>query len=678
MQTMARVLLLAALFVPTAALQASPIDKVLQLIGDLQAKVVSEGESAQKLYAEFAEWCEDRSKELGYEIKTGKAEVDTLKASIAEERALSESLNTKIEELVGSIASDEADLKAATEIRTKENTDFAAEEKELSEIIDLLTRASQILSREMAKGGSLLQAKNVDSVAEAVAVMLQASVIGQADAAKLSAFVQQSAEDSDLGAPAASVYEGHAGNIVDTLESLLEKAETQLSDARKKETTNKHNFEMLKQSLEDEIKFADKDMSEAKGSLGASGEKKAKAAGDLEVTSKDLGEDVTTKADLHQQCMTKAEDFEAETKSRGEELKALAEAKKVISETSDGADAKVYGLAQASFLQTRRLASSADLAGYEVVRLVRDLAHKHNAPALAQLAQRLDAVARAGAASGADPFAKIKGLISDMVAKLEGEADADATHKAYCDKQLSETEAKKAEKDDEVKKLSTKIDQQAAQSAQLKEEVAELQAALAALTKSQAEMDKLRAEESEAHKKNKATLELGLVGVKKALAILTEYYAKGEKAHTAAEGAGSSIIGLLEVCESDFSKDLAEVESTEETAAAAYEQESKENEVELTMKTQDVKYKTKEAASLDKSSGELSSDRTTVQAELDAILEYDAKIKEECIAKAEPYAERKGRREAEIAGLKEALTVLENETALVQKSVRHTLRGAKH
>ena len=36
-------------------------------------------------------------------------------------------------------------------------------------------------------------------------------------------------------------------------------------------------------------------------------------------------------------------------------------------------------------------------------------------------------------------FAKVKGLISDVVAKLEAEAEADATEKALCDKELAET-----------------------------------------------------------------------------------------------------------------------------------------------------------------------------------------------------------------------------------------------
>ena len=81
---------------------------------------------------------------------------------------------------------------------------------------------------------------------------------------------------------------------------------------------------------------------------------------------------------------------------------------------------------------------------------------------------------------------------------------------------------------------------------------------------------------------------------------------------------------------------------------------------------------------MDKFSAELSSDRTGVKAELDAVLEYLSKIEDECIAKAETYGARKERRAAEIAGLKEALQILESETALVQRrSARRTLRGAK-
>merc|ERR1719253_1155727 len=542
----------------------------------------------------------------------------------------------------------------------------------------MIERAVGILEREMAKSGSFLQAKNVNSLAEALTVMVQASLIGSADASKLTAFVQasQGSEEGeeDMGAPAGAVYEGQSGNIIDTMEGLMEKAKTQLDAAREKEEKSTQEFNMLKQSLTDEIGFATKDMKAAKTDLSSSAEKKSTAEGDLTTTSKDLAEDTKAKAALHQECMTKSEDFESETKSRGEELKALATAKKVIVEATGGAESFSYG---ASFLQIQ-LSSSADLSVLEVVRKVRDLSHKVHAPALAQLAQRISAVAQMRGGS-ADVFGKIKGLIGDMIAKLEAEAEKDATKDAYCQTEMSATKAKKEEKETEVKKLATKIDQMSAKSASLKEEISELQASLASIRKSQSDADAIRSEEKAAFKTNSADLEMGLEGVKKALAVLTEYYAKEDKAHTASDGAGSSIIGLLEVCESDFSKDLAEITAVEQTAAAEYEATTKENELEITAKTQDVTYKTKESKSLDKSVGETSADKSTVQAELDAVMEYWARIQDECVAKAETYAEKKARREAEISGLKEALEILESETALVQKhTVRRTLRGSSH
>merc|ERR1719388_59456 len=259
-----------------------------------------------------------------------------------------------------------------------------------------------------------------------------------------------------------------------------------------------------------------------------------------------------------------------------------------------------------------------------------------------------------------------------MISKLEAQAKAEATEKAYCDEELSKTEAKKAELEGEIKKLTSKIDLAAAKSAELKAEVKDLEAELATLAKEQAEMDSIRAEEKAAFDKAKAELELGISGVQKALGVLKDYYQgaafvqspsnfdafmqqpAAPKKHEKASGAGGSIIDILEVCESDFTKNLAAEETEEADAIEVYEKTTQDNKLAKTMKTQDSKYKTKEFKGLDKSISELSADKDTTNTELSAVLDYYAKIKDRCIAKPETYEERKARREAEIAGLKEA------------------------
>merc|ERR1719277_2257205 len=154
---------------------------------------------------------------------------------------------------------------------------------------------------------------------------------------------------------------------------------------------------------------------------------------------------------------------------------------------------------------------------------------------------------------------------------------------------------------------------------------------------------------------------------------LREYYGGGgAKDHAEASDAGASILGLLEVCLSDFTKSLAEATATEDSAASEYSSTTMENKIEKTAKDQDIKYQMKEAADLDKAVVEATSDRAATQEELDAVLEYLSKLKDMCVAKPETYAERADRRAAEISGLKQALSILEGEALLIQ---RKALRG---
>merc|ERR1719188_592339 len=363
-----------------------------------------------------------------------------------------------------------------------------------------------------------------------------------------------------------------------------------------------------------------------------------------------------------------ARDFEAETKSRGEELKAIATAKKIIIETTGAA------VSMTNFVQVSR----ADQANFEAVRFLRELSKKTASKSLAQLANKVYQTSRNTHNSKEDIFAKVRGLIEDMIAKLEDEAAAEAEEKAYCDKELAETNAKYDDLNTQVDDLSTKIDQMTSKSAQLKEEVSTLQDELAKMAKSEAEMDKIRLEEKALYTTQRSDMSKGLNGVKLALKVLRDYYNKADNAaHGASSDSAGGIMNLLEVCESDFSKALAEIESTEEAAVEQYDAQKKENELSLTTKNQDIKYKTKEAAALDKSVTEANSDKTGISSEFDAVVEYLGTVKEKCIAKPESYEERKARREQEIAGLKQAMDILEGEAVLIQKSSkRRVLRGS--
>merc|ERR1719247_3770172 len=579
------------------------------------------------------------------------------------------------------VARNEADLAAATEIRDKEHADFAASDAELAETIDMLGRAIGIIAKEM-KGGSFAQISKgaVKELVSTLEVVAKASVVSSDDQEKLTSLIQAAEDDGDdflsASAPDAKAYESHSGSILDVLEDMKEKAMAMKNEAEKAEMKAQHSYEMLAASIKGELAADTKELNAAKTTKAAASEVKATAEADLAMTEKILAEGKTYLADLSQDCQTKAADWEVSTKARAEELQALSDALKIIKEKTGGATSRAYDL-----LEVKTNSRQLSVVGGKVLDKLRKLAN-NNDVALSQLSLQVQTAFEMS--SGADVFGKVKGMITEMIDKLVAEVAEEADHKAWCDKEMSEAQEKIADHTAAVDKLTSKIDKASSSIAQITESVASLQAQLADIAKQQAAMDEMRAEEKAAYLKAKKDYEDGVEGLTMALEILREYYSAepallqqpSVSTHSASGDAATGIIGILEVSQSDFSKLLADANVEEETAVKEYEKVSHENAVQKTMKEQDVKYQLKEKASLEKNVADFKEDRSGEQAELDAVLEYFAKVKPGCTVKPMTYEERKKRRENEIAGLKEALSILESETPAAFLAIRTARRVA--
>jgi len=436
---------------------------------------------------------------------------------------------------------------------------------------------------------------------------------------------------------------------------------------------SKFDYDMLKQKLEDAMKFGTKELDETKAAKAAAEEAKATAENELAVADKATAEGEKHLSDLQNECMTAATEYETSQHSRSEELEALATAKKILEEKAGGASDREYSFIQLQQKSKVHAGARALQVKDRVVSMIQGLATKGDSNALSLLADRVEAASM----MGEDPFAKIKGLISEMIEKLEADAAKEASHKAFCDKEMKETKAKKEDKETDLDDLTTKIDKATAKIAKLTEEIATLEEELGAIAKAQAEADKIRAEEKKAWAEAKADYESGIEGVGMALKVLRDYYAEKEEAfvqegHDKATGAATGIIGMLEVVESDFTKSLAEGTAKENMAQEEYEKLTTDNKIATTEKTTAVKYKNKDKKETAERLIGLKEDKATTEKEYAAVMEYWEELQGMCIAKPEPYAERKRRREAEIAGLKEALTILEEEagSAFLQKFSR--------
>jgi len=250
---------------------ANPISKVIELLSALEAKLMKDGEAEEKAFKDYFEWCDDAAREKGFSLKTDTAKKEKLESTIGKAKSDAEAASELISSLSGVISGDEADLKAAASIREKEQKDFVGEEAELASASDMLGRAISIIEREM-KGSALIQTQmnvqNLNGWVQALKTLLDATSISTSDKSGLVAFVQSQQHDEDdmgeLGAPAPAAYKSQSGGIVDVLTDMKEKADTELSELRKAEKNNKHNFDMLKLSITDAIKAYTHELDENK------------------------------------------------------------------------------------------------------------------------------------------------------------------------------------------------------------------------------------------------------------------------------------------------------------------------------------------------------------------------------------------------------------------------------
>merc|ERR1719235_2490904 len=222
---------------------------------------------------EYTTFCDDELKAKGYAIETATREIAGFEASIADSTATDVAMSDEIATLGSVIAAKNKELYEATGVRKSENADFEAAEKELVKSVDEMGRAVTALEKGMAllQGGQRKEAKKeLKAVKLALTSIVGAISIDTESTRKLKSFVQQNTGETDnddlsLHQPQAKMvaYESKSGGIVATVKEMGAKAGGELSDLRKKEMANAHEFKMLEGNLQAEIDHAQEKLATA-------------------------------------------------------------------------------------------------------------------------------------------------------------------------------------------------------------------------------------------------------------------------------------------------------------------------------------------------------------------------------------------------------------------------------
>jgi hypothetical protein len=650
------------------AAAVSPVQKVVQLLGQLQTQVAADLAAEKKQFQDYASYCDDEITQKGFAIKTATSKISEYSAVIEESTGKIQGYNQALEQAGADVAKKEDELQSATSVRNAEKKAFQAADKELVDTIDTLARALVVLKR----GLSLAQVNSNTSKKDAA--LLQAlkalvSASGSANARRVEALLE-SEDEYSLRQPQATVknYESKSGGIVEAIGKLQDEAEDNLRALRREETQKHHGYALLKQSLEDALSNLKESIDEASSNRGASEQVKAQAEEDLARTEASKAADEQYKQRLNNECAAKASEWSEREKSAVGEQEALAKAKEIL---TSGVKAFIQTSSNTSLQQSR----VSDFTREKVIAHLKQLGRQFNSFAMLEIAS----------AASSDPFVKIRGLIEGMINKLVNQAQEEASQEAFCQEETKKSSKKRDKKQALAEKHQTRIDKATSGTKRLRDEVSELTAEIGDLNKSTQAATKLRNSESAEYKKASKDYKDSAEAVGHAIEVLREYYGDASLMQVGAGNAqapefggkrsdsGNSIISFLEVAESDFTRLLAEADSAEAQSSEGYKKLIQDSKVSLATKKADVNGKKSEIKQLQVALDASNSDLTSTQKELDAVLEYLDKLKPQCESKAQSYAERKSRRDAEVEGLKDALEILSGDAPafLQRKTFRH-------
>jgi len=665
------------------AVSVSPVQKVVELLDDCAGKVKADLASEETQMTEYSAFCDEELTTKGYSIKTALRGIADLSASIADSKAQIADLSDEIVTVGSELAAKDAELAKAASVRSEEQKTFKSTESELVTTVDQLSRAILEIKKSMAflqvKGKRNPQElRRLKVVTTALSKIVDAEWVTEGSKKRVAQFLQSTQkagedDDLDLAQPQAKTvaYESHSGGIVATVEDMKSKAEEALTDARRGETKAQHAFSMMKQSLENGIKILMEKKAAATTSSSAASEEMGSANGELVETVKALAADKAYSATLKGECDAAAASWAERQKTAAEELAAIQKAKDILT-SGVRVFVQVKAIKGKGFIDENSVVDDDNDKDSQrraaIVQKLKDIAHKSHSFAMMEMAT----------AAGSDPFVKVRGLIEDMIAKLVEEANQEATQKAFCDEEIGKSKKSQAEKTATLDKLQSRLDKASATKAELEEGIKELESEIAAIDKATAEATKIRNEEHAAYLKGSKDFKDAATATEKAMVVLKEYYEgaliqvsskdsnKQPEFGAAKSDSAHSIISILEMAAEDFTRTYTEIETDEAEKVKAFKKLGDESAVSKAEKAAQAKANASEVKSLTVALENTGQDHSMVGKELDAVLSYLDKLKPQCESKAMSYEEKKAKREAEIEGLKEALSILDGSAVLLQ------------
>jgi chromosome segregation ATPase len=699
-----------------AASAVSPVEKVITMLEDLQTQCITEGKQEATTYDKFACFCKDMTDDKTEAIASGETNIDDLTATMNSKAAARDDDDVELGEKNDKIAEKHEEIDNLKEKRLKEQEQFQTDLQDFKDMLVELDAAKQAMVQGMkleAKMAAATAGFALDQQQESVRRTLQRVALRLKDPAVVSA-------TGEVG------YEGHSGKLVDKVESMENQARIDKDQciADEQKSQQEHDKQVLQLQLE--IGTLERNVQRVE-------ERKAKTSAQLASTQQDLTaalaklhDDQSYLKDLTAKCEDKSNEYDQRSNMRAEELSAITQALTILGGTvSEKTSGKTVRLVQqkavvitpsapadededavdkedededVSFLQKgsefsprerlSALARSVKSASFmaagtprdRLVQLLKTKSTELKSTVLASLASK----------ASADPFAKIKQLVDELINRLLQEAADEASHKGWCDKELTTAKQTRSYKADSVGELNTQLEWGEAKRDKLAQAIDKLETEIAELTDSLDKTTKQREAESEENASTVSEAEEGLAAIEKALDTLRTFYDKAKDAEVeslvqvakkgpgeaddlpdtgfsgankGSQSAAGGIIAMMEVIESDFQRTIKETKRIEKEADTDFLELERTTKTSITDKDEELSSSKEDKSATVTEIGDNLESLKEQQDLLDKALQELEELRPACIDTGMSYEERVARREQEVEALNEALCILDEGSA---------------
>lgn len=638
--------------------EATPVQKVLELLTTMKKKGEEEKQKEAVQYSAYEQFCKNTQAEKTKVIEEGAGQIEILKADLGKLSSDISDLEAAIPEVVEEIEKVTADKQKATKVRGEERAAYATAHAEYLRAVQSVGKARKALkeqdvTREQAESFLQLASDPTDAEADAFTSSSEAR-------AAIEAFLSESS--SVEKPPQANAYNFQSGKIIDLLDDLDSKFKKEREALEKGEVEKKHAYELLMKDWKSQIATGKKTQEDKLAAKLRKNQVKAEKSAALIEASKMNADDKKYLEDLQQTCAQKAQDFKERQKLRGEELAAIDKATEVI-------QGNVLKVTEKRSKGTSLAALRSDIYGVKkenAISLLRERAEALDSNMLSALAMRAEG----------DSLSKIRKMISDLVTRLQKEAAADTEKEGWCKKELATNEQTRSSKKQLVDTVRGEVNQLKVDITELGDELEALKKDITSLTADRAKATKLRKDEKAENEATIKDAQDAQKAIAQATAALDSFYsgtkAKASLLQKPVEGApeifddssysgmdSGGVTALLEVLQADFVRMETETETAEAQSLGEYTKFMSDSAVDKASKEKEVELKTATKAEKTNELTTKKIDLKDAEKALKAAKEYFEELKPECLKPPMTREEKMEKRKQEIESLKDVLEVLQ-------------------